>query len=128
LKEVLSEFPDANYISIVAFTTKADLKVKTNTDVVYTINLKKAIGKYTAESISDSAKEQIYSRLISLNVDNKENRKARVKAIHSNLKDKSNKIDANICPKCGGTLVLRNGKYGKFKGCENYPKCRFIMK
>lgn len=33
----------------------------------------------------------------------------------------------NICPKCGGKLIERNGKYGKFMGCSNYPKCRFIM-
>ena len=38
------------------------------------------------------------------------------------------KIDNNICPRCGGKLVLRNGKYGDFYGCENYPKCKFIKK
>ena len=37
LKEVLSDMPDINYISIVTFTTKADLKVKAKSDVVYTI-------------------------------------------------------------------------------------------
>lgn len=30
-----------------------------------------------------------------------------------------------ICPRCGYNLVLRNGKYGNFFGCSNYPKCRF---
>ncbi|HEX75478.1 MAG TPA: hypothetical protein G4O12_02715 [Dehalococcoidia bacterium] len=29
------------------------------------------------------------------------------------------------CPKCGGLLVRRNGKYGRFLGCSNYPKCRY---
>lgn len=28
-----------------------------------------------------------------------------------------------ICPKCRGVLVERSGKYGKFLGCSNYPKC-----
>ncbi len=30
------------------------------------------------------------------------------------------------CPDCGGTLYLRNGKFGLFYGCENYSKtlCR----
>jgi len=128
LKEVLSEYTDVNYISIVAFTTKADLKVKTSTDVVYTVNLPKTIRKYNTQNISDSDKEKIYSKLISLNVDSRDNRKAHVEAIHSNLADKANKSDANICPKCGGNLVLRSGKYGQFKGCGNYPKCRFIAK
>jgi len=30
------------------------------------------------------------------------------------------------CPKCGGDLIERRGKYGKFFGCSNFPKCRFI--
>jgi HJR/Mrr/RecB family endonuclease len=29
-----------------------------------------------------------------------------------------------ICPLCGGKLVERAGKYGKFWGCNNYPKCQ----
>ena len=37
---------------------------------------------------------------------------------------------ANVCPKCGGAMVLRTVKKGpnpglKFWGCSNYPKCRF---
>jgi hypothetical protein len=84
--------------------------------------------KYIVGTISDPIKEKIYSKLLSLNIDNKGNRKTHVQAIHSNLADKGSKIDANICPKCGGSLVLRSGKYGKFKGCSNYPKCRFIGK
>lgn len=31
----------------------------------------------------------------------------------------------NICPKCGGRLHERNGQYGKFMGCSNYPRCRY---
>jgi hypothetical protein len=32
------------------------------------------------------------------------------------------------CSLCGGKLVLRNGKYGQFYGCSNYPKCHFTKK
>lgn len=40
---------------------------------------------------------------------------------------KSNKTENDdICPKCGGKLVKRKGKYGEFIGCSNYPKCHFI--
>ena len=34
-------------------------------------------------------------------------------------------INSGICLKCGGHLIERNGKYGTFYGCSNYPKCRF---
>jgi restriction system protein len=31
---------------------------------------------------------------------------------------------AKVCPECGGMLVQRDGKFGKFLGCDNYPKCK----
>ena len=30
------------------------------------------------------------------------------------------------CPKCGGKLIKRQGRYGEFVGCENYPNCKYI--
>ena len=37
----------------------------------------------------------------------------------------------DICPYCGGKLVLRTAKQGpyagnQFYGCSNYPKCKYI--
>jgi DNA topoisomerase-1 len=28
------------------------------------------------------------------------------------------------CPECGGALVVKLGRFGKFIACSNYPKCR----
>jgi len=30
-----------------------------------------------------------------------------------------------ICPEDGGELVIRNGKFGKFISCSNFPACRY---
>ena len=30
------------------------------------------------------------------------------------------------CPECGSDLVHRQGKYGKFVACSNFPKCKYI--
>ncbi len=30
-----------------------------------------------------------------------------------------------ICEKCGGKMVIRQGRYGSFYACENYPKCTY---
>lgn len=128
LKEVLNEYKDLNYISIVAFTTNADLKVNTKTDVIYITRLLKTIKKYDEDTVSDKDKEFIYKKLLSLNVDSKDNRKAHVQAIHRDIKEKNNKVKADLCPRCSGELVVRKGKYGQFKGCSNFPKCRFIAK
>lgn len=31
------------------------------------------------------------------------------------------------CPRCGGKLVERKGKFGEFYGCSNYPKCTYTI-
>lgn len=39
---------------------------------------------------------------------------------------KNDKMNGDeICPRCGGRLVKRRGKYGEFIGCTNYPKCHY---
>lgn len=37
------------------------------------------------------------------------------------------KRNNNECPMCGGKLVERNGRYGKFLGCNRYPKCDYTQ-
>ena len=34
----------------------------------------------------------------------------------------------SCCPYCNAPLVIRQGKYGSFYGCSNYPKCRYTQK
>ena len=29
-----------------------------------------------------------------------------------------------ICEKCGAKMIVRNGRYGKFAACPNYPNCK----
>ncbi|PIT40394.1 DNA topoisomerase I [Snodgrassella alvi] len=35
-------------------------------------------------------------------------------------------VEGRSCPKCDGQLVYKRGRYGKFIGCANYPKCKYI--
>lgn len=30
-----------------------------------------------------------------------------------------------VCPECGGELVYRNSRYGKFISCSNFPTCKY---
>ena len=34
-------------------------------------------------------------------------------------------MQSDQCPDCGGTLRERNGKFGPFLGCSNYPRCKY---
>jgi DNA topoisomerase-1 len=39
------------------------------------------------------------------------------------------KETGEICPECKkGKLIERDGKFGRFIACDNYPKCKFIKK
>ena len=29
------------------------------------------------------------------------------------------------CPQCGGAVVVREGEYGRFRACGNFPRCRW---
>ena len=50
------------------------------------------------------------------------------KADASSVTMKAEPIETDIiCDKCGYKMLLREGRYGKFLGCSNFPKCRNIM-
>ena len=34
-------------------------------------------------------------------------------------------LTGETCPECSGDVVIREGKYGKFKGCARFPNCRW---
>jgi DNA topoisomerase-1 len=35
-------------------------------------------------------------------------------------------VEGRQCPDCGGDLKIKHGRFGKFIGCGNYPKCKHI--
>jgi DNA topoisomerase-1 len=37
------------------------------------------------------------------------------------------KETGELCPECGGALVIRKGKFGEFTACSNYPKCKYVV-
>ncbi|PKN77895.1 MAG: type I DNA topoisomerase [Candidatus Cloacimonetes bacterium HGW-Cloacimonetes-1] len=40
------------------------------------------------------------------------------------IKEQENLDEA--CPQCGNPLTIKNGKYGEFIACTNYPACKFV--
>ncbi|WP_039764943.1 nuclease-related domain-containing protein [Caldicellulosiruptor sp. F32] len=90
LKEILSDLGDIKFISVIVFTTKADLKIETKTDVVWTTKLIKTIKKYNRECLTDEQKEKIFQRLCSVNINSYRNMREHVRTVRSN-KLKENK-------------------------------------
>lgn len=128
LKENLSEFGGIKFIPIVVFSTQTELKVEVKSEVIYTVKLLRTIKKYKEETINDESKEAIYNKIVSSNINSRDTRKEHVANIKQEKYKEQRKVNEDSCPKCGGTLVKRKGKYGYFKGCNNYPKCRYTVK
>ncbi len=51
-----------------------------------------------------------------------------VEAAFKNIEKKKPEETGETCPECGSPLVLRNGRYGEFTACSNYPTCKYIKK
>lgn len=128
LKALLSEFGNARYFPIVAFSGRATLKVKVSSEVIYLSNLNKTIKKYKQPVLTPSDVKNIIKKLSHNNLQDKDARKEHVKTLQNEKHNRNQKIRNNICPYCNGKLVERSGKHGKFTGCSNYPKCKFILK
>ncbi len=31
-----------------------------------------------------------------------------------------------MCPNCGSPMIKKQGRYGAFEACSNYPECKYI--
>ena len=52
----------------------------------------------------------------------------RVKNAFDKLEKKPPVETGEKCPECGSPLVIRQGRYGEFTACSNYPECKYIKK
>lgn len=129
LKFLLKDLGNIPFVPIVVFNNEAELKVNVNTHIVVNrCYLKDAILQYKTPAICQEIKEKIIS-LIESNSKTWEKGATREHKYNALRKqyDSQNKIQHGICPRCGGVLVERRGKYGRFYGCSNYPKCTFTL-
>lgn len=127
IKELFGESLSVKMVPIVAFTGNAQLMVdvKPGTHLIYTKNLVQTIQQYNQVVLSAEQAKQIVEKLRTAHLADREQRKTHTKNIKSALSNKRETAKNGICPKCGGEIVQRNGKYGSFKSCSNFPKCRY---
>lgn len=126
IKELLYAFPHVKIIPIVAFAGDAILSnIDTRHNVVYKENLPEIIDRYKTICLTDNDVQAIIDILEKNNIREFLSDRQHVKNIRAAARKANKTINAGICPKCGGQLVKRRGKYGSFYGCSNYPKCKF---
>lgn len=116
--------------SIVAFTGTGELMVdvKPDTHLIYSKKLVPTILTYSTIVMSSTLVQNVVQQLRAVHIADRSKRTTHVKTIQSTLATERNAVKQGVCPKCGGALVHRSGKYGAFQGCSNFPKCRFKAK
>lgn len=128
IKKALAQWPYLKVVPIVVFIRSADIShVKTQYHVIYGEDLLSTILSYNTVCINDNEANRIHDLLFQLNVRDSVTTNEHVQNIEAAKEIKNSKISKGICPQCGGRLVLREGKYGSFYGCSNYPKCRYTF-
>ncbi|MEE1207175.1 MAG: NERD domain-containing protein [Muribaculaceae bacterium] len=134
IKFLIEKFPQlqkysSHIHSIVVFTYSSELKLRSDynaeIDVMRPNNILWHIKTFTEEIITQEECNAIADAIRNANIDDPEwlsQHKVNVtKAANLNRA----KLLNDVCPRCGGKLVERAGRYGNFYGCSNYPNCRF---
>jgi len=125
LREVLSEFKKATYHPIVVFAGTAELKNITATvPVIYASELLQTIyERKESPTLPIQEVNDIADKLNGINIHDNEEKRAHVRWAKKQAYEREQKEKSLICPKCGAELVVREGRYGRFYGCKNYPNC-----
>ncbi len=130
LKKVLHGYDSDVFVSVIVFAMRCKLKTKIRKEcnVVRLWRLLSRIGSYKNRVLSHADVERICSMIEQKNIRDKKIRKGHVRYVKQQEKRAKKLLRDGCCPVCGAPLVLRNGKYGSFYGCSNYPYCSYIAK
>ena len=130
LKEILRDFGPITYHPIIVFTGSSELKnVYSEMPVIYADDLLLTITETKDDRVlSGDQILAIERKLEQANILDRDLRRQHVRVIQNRTHVRDQSRQLLVCPHCGGSLVVRTGKYGKFYGCPNYPGCRYIQK
>lgn len=86
-------------------------------NVSYTANMEKDLDKI-AEGNRDWLKEmkEFYAKFMPL-----------LENAYQNMEKKELERTGETCPQCGSELVYREGRYGRFISCINFPTCKYTQ-
>ncbi|MFZ4105455.1 nuclease-related domain-containing protein [Flavobacterium sp.] len=88
LKTYLSGYPNLEYISIIVFSSRAEIKVNTITDVVYSYKIIPTIKKYSKINLTKNEKEGIFQKINEHNLIKTYDKKEHVKSIKEKINNR----------------------------------------
>ena len=113
------------YVSIVAFSGSAKLKVESTTYVNYIGGIRKHIKSYRQALYSIEEVNEICGKISEVSLKGLGVHRRHVEDVRGRMDEYENNVRSGICPRCGKSLSMKKGKYGDFLGCSGYPRCKF---
>ena len=118
---------DVPVYGIVVFPSDTDINVTAKQPVLNMYNVVPYIKQYRENILSSEQMSYYRRRLLEVITTSEYDRKEHLGNVYRNKERRDEAVANGRCPRCGGNLVLRNGKYGQFCGCSNYPRCNYIL-
>ena len=104
LKFLLKDFGEIPYISIVAFSSQADLCVKVNTPLIYWNQILRVISQFGTPVLSNQQVQGICRTLRTINQsEDKEANRRHISNVRQNEIKRDAAVSSGHCPKCGGS-------------------------
>ena len=131
MKALSNYMGDIKAFSIIVFGDQSELKNITITSPgIYVCNARnmkrviKGIWNSEPEIYTEAQVQSIYNKLLPLTDADRETKIRHIQNI-------GQAGGSDVCPWCGGKLVIRTAHKGKYEGnsfygCSNYPKCKYV--
>ena len=116
---------DVPVYGIIVFPSDTYINVTAEQPVLNMYNVVPFIKQYRDVILSSDQMGFYRRRLLEVISTSESDRKEHLGNVYRNKERRDIAVASGKCPRCGGTLVLRTGRYGQFYGCSNYPRCRF---
>lgn len=127
LAYLLKEIGHPPIVPIVVFDNEATLSIHAEFNIIINRReLRRTIRRYRKVVITP---EQIDFIVHAIEANRREGRgaaRAHKRYARMRQREAQQRRDMGLCPRCGGRLVERNGRYGAFLGCQNFPQCRYV--
>lgn len=113
---------------IVVFPSNTEINVSAEQPVLNMYNVVPYIKQFRDVVMTSDQMGVYRRRLLEVISTSEYDRKEHLENVYRNKERRDEAVARGLCPRCGGNLVLRDGKYGRFYGCSNYPNCKYILK
>lgn len=118
---------DIPVYGIVVFPYKTELYVTADQPVLKMWQTVPYIRQFHDKVLSSEQLGFYRRRLLEVISTTESDRKQHLENVYRSKVRRDVAVANGKCPRCGGNLILRNGKYGQFYGCSNYPRCNYIL-